>query len=543
LFKRNYIALGLFGLAFLLSVAFIVFAGDSAPAGKFQTAKIERGSITKSVSASGQLNPVVTVQVGSGISGQISELLVDFNSEVKSGQVIARIDPERFEGEVVKSKAELSVAKATIATKRAAVDQARANLENARSVLAAQEADVERFGVTRADLKLDYDRKNKLRKRGVVAVSQVDKAKAAWEVSVAQEKSSKAKVLAQQSAVIARKAQLGMAQAEVKHAQASAQQKGAALHIANVELKNTYIRSPLDGVVIGKDVDVGQTVAASFQAPTLFTIAKDLRKMQVETNIDEADIGQIAPGQLASFTVDSFPGRTFSGTVNQVRKKPQEVQNVVTYTVVIDANNNEFRLLPGMTANVEIKVSNRKNVLKIPSRALRFTPSGIQAPAAARSAGGPQGEGLPGGGNRRAKTQARFERLAKELNLNEQQKNQVRKQNRKMGQRIRAMRQSGSRGSNFQVLVKQMRQQNREMIMELLNPDQKQKFKAMIAEGLTNPTTPGRVWVLEDGKPKLLNIMLGVDDGKFIELSRGDLEEGREVIVGEIRNGSVSASR
>ena len=157
MFKRNYIALGLFGLAFLLSVAFIVFAGDSAPAGKFQTAKIERGSITKSVSASGQLNPVVTVQVGSGISGQISELLVDFNSEVKSGQVIARIDPERFEGEVVKSKAELSVAKATIATKRAAVDQARANLENARSVLAAQEADVERFGVTRADLKLDYD--------------------------------------------------------------------------------------------------------------------------------------------------------------------------------------------------------------------------------------------------------------------------------------------------------------------------------------------------------------------------------------------------
>ena len=539
LLKRNSIFLLLFAMVAVIALAVLSFEENPPTSGRFLTAKVERGSITKSVSASGQLNPVVMVEVGSEISGQVSELLVDFNSKVKSGQVIARIDPERFEAEVLKSKAELSVAKAVIAIKQAAVDQANANLANAKSVLAAQKAEVESFGFSRADLKLDYDRKNKLQKKGVIADSQVDKAKAAWEVSVAQEKSAKAQVLAQQSAITARKAQLAMAEAEVKHAQASAQQKEAALHISKVEFKNTYIRSPVDGVVIGKDIDMGQTVAASFQAPKLFTIANGLRKMQVETNIDEADIGQIMLGQFASFTVDSFPGRTFSGTVNQVRKKPQEVQNVVTYTVVIDADNYDLRLFPGMTANVEIKVSDRKNVLKIPTGALRFTPFGFQAPeAAARSGGGPRG-----GGNRRAQAQARFERLAKGLNLNEQQKDQVRNQYRKMGQRIRAMRQSGSRNSNVQDSIKQMQQKNREKIMELLNPDQKNKFQAMIAERLTNTTTPGRVWVLEDGKPKLLNIMLGVGDGKFFELSRGELEEGWEVIVGEKRDRTGSVSR
>ncbi|MCS5598294.1 MAG: efflux RND transporter periplasmic adaptor subunit, partial [Rhodospirillales bacterium] len=457
MFRRYYIAIGLLGLALLLSAAFFVFDGDGTPAKKFQTAKIERGSITKSVSASGRLNPVVTVEVGSEISGQVSELMVDFNSEVKSGQVIARIDPERFEAEVLKSTAELSVAKAVIATKRAAVDQALANLANAKSVVTALKADVERSGVSRSDLKLDYDRKTKLLERGVVAVSQVDKSKAAWASSVAQEKASKAQVLAQQSAVAARDAQVSMARAEVKQARASVEQKKATLNIAKVELKNTYIKSPVDGVVIGKDIDIGQTVAASFQAPTLFTIARDLRKMQVETSIDEADIGQITSGQIASFTVDSFPSRTFIGTVNQVRKKSQEIQNVITYTVVIDTNNNDLRLLPGMTANVEIKVSDRKDILKIPGAALRFTPSGADNSEIVSPGKGGQSIGRSGGGNRRAKAQARLNRLAKQLNLTEQQKDQIRGLNRKIGQRIRAMRSSGGGGSGFREIIQKMR--------------------------------------------------------------------------------------
>ena len=543
MFRRYYIAIGLLGLALLLSAAFFVFDGDGTPAKKFQTAKIERGSITKSVSASGRLNPVVTVEVGSEISGQVSELLVDFNSEVKSGQVIARIDPERFEAEVLKSTAELSVAKAVIATKRAAVDQALANLANAKSVLIALKADVERFGVSRNDLKLDYDRKTKLLERGVVAVSQVDKSKAAWASSVAQEKASEAQALAQQSAVAARDAQLSMARAEVKQARASVEQKKATLNIAKVELKNTYIRSPVDGVVIGKDIDIGQTVAASFQAPTLFTIARDLRKMQVETSIDEADIGQITSGQIASFTVDSFPSRTFIGTVNQVRKKSQEIQNVITYTVVIDTNNNDLRLLPGMTANVEIKVSDRKDILKIPGAALRFTPSGADNPETVSPSKGGQSEGRSGGGNRRAKAQARLNRLAKQLTLTEQQKDQVRGLNKKIGQRIRAMRSSGGGGPGFREIIQKIRRQNSDKIMKYLTPEQQKKYRAIIAERRTNTISQGRVWVLEGSKPKLINVMIGVGDGKFYELNQGELVEGREVLVGEDNKHSKSASR
>ena len=485
----------------------------------------------------------MSVEVGSEISGQVSELLVDFNSEVKSGQVIARIDPERFEAEVLKSTAEVSVAKAVVATKRAAVDQALANLANAKAVLTALKADVEKSGVFRSDLKLDYDRKTKLLERGVVAVSQVDKSKAAWASSVAQEKASKAQVLAQQSAVAARDAQLSMARAEVKQARASVEQKKATLNITKVELKNTYIRSPVDGVVIGKDIDIGQTVAASFQAPTLFTIARDLRKMQVETSIDEADIGQITSGQIASFTVDSFPSRTFIGTVNQVRKKSQEIQNVITYTVVIDTNNNDLRLLPGMTANVEIKVSDRKDILKIPGAALRFTPSGADNSEIVSPGKGGQSMGRSGGGNRRAKAQARLNRLAKQLTLTEQQKDQVRDLNRKIGQRIRAMRSSGGGGSGFREIIQKMRRQNSDKIIEYLTPEQQKKYRAIIAESRANTISPGRVWVLEGSKPKLINVMIGVGDGKFYELNQGELVEGREVLVGEDKKLSKSASR
>jgi len=542
LFRRYYIAIGLLGLALLLSGAFFVFDGDGVPAKKFQTAKVERGSITKSVSALGRLNPVVSVEVGSEISGQVSELLVDFNSEVKLGQVIARIDPERFEAEVLKSTAELSVANAVIATKMAAVDQALANLANAKSVLTALKADVENSGVFRSDLKLDYDRKTKLLERGVVAVSQVDKSKAAWASSVAQEKASKAQALAQQSAVAARDAQLSMARAEVKQARASVEQKKATLNITKVELKNTYIRSPVDGVVIGKDIDIGQTVAASFQAPTLFTIARDLRKMQVETSIDEADIGQITSGQIASFTVDSFPRRTFIGTVKQVRKKSQEIQNVITYTVVIDTNNNDLRLLPGMTANVEIKVSDRKDILKIPGAALRFTPSGADNPEIVSPGKGGQSMGRSGGGNRRTKAQARRNRLAKQLNLTEQQTDQIRGLNRNIGQRIRAMRSSGG-GPGFREIIQKMRRQNSDKIMEYLTPEQQKKYRAIIAESRANTISPGRVWVLEGIKPKLINVMIGVGDGKFYELNQGELVEGQEVLVGEDKKLSKLPSR
>ncbi|MBT3915351.1 MAG: HlyD family efflux transporter periplasmic adaptor subunit [Rhodospirillaceae bacterium] len=527
------------GFVGLLAVGAYFWNGQESTEIDYRLAKVERGNIIKSVSASGELNAVVTVEVGSEISGQISALTVDFNSDVKAGQIIARIDPESFEARVKQAEAELSVAKASVATKQAAIAQAKANQANASSVLAAAGADVARTKFNAADLKQDFGRKQALRKKGVVAISAVDKARAAWQVAAAQVKASQSQLLAQRSTVEARKAQVQMAKAEVLHASAQVEQKDAALNIAKVNLNNTFIRSPVDGVVIGRDVDVGQTVAASLQAPILFTIAQDLRKMQVETNIDEADIGQIRPGQTATFGVDSFPGQEFKGIVNQVRKKPQTVQNVVTYTVVIAANNADLKLLPGMTANVQVQVSDRRNVLRLPNRSLRFVPPGLTPkPQAARSPGGfggpPGGAARGGPPNREARqkaAQARIKRLVEKVGLTEDQQQQVRDFGRQMIQRIRTMAQGG-RGPGFRDAIRKLRQENGKRILTILTPEQKVKYRLMIAERRSNPATPGRVWVLEDGKPKQIDVMIGVGDGTVTEVVRGDLKEGQQVILG-----------
>lgn len=514
---------------------------------KFRTATIDRGNVLKSVSASGELNAVVTVEVGSEISGQISEMKADFNSVVRAGQVIARIDPESLEAKVEQSAAELAVAEATVATRKAALFQARANRDNARATLAAYQADVERATVNAADLEREYDRKALLRERGVVAVSVVDSAKAAYDSAVAQIRSAKARLAAHRSTVAARNASVSVAEAEIVHAGAQVQQKRAALNIAMVNLDNTFIRSPVDGVVIGRNVDIGQTVAASLQAPTLFTIARDLRDMQVETNIDEADIGQIAPGQVATFTVDSFAGRNFQGTVTQVRKQPRSVQNVVTYTVVINVDNADLRLLPGMTATVEVKVSDRTNVLRIPNTALRFTPPGEEQIAATGAApGGPRGPGARGPRGdpqaRRAAAQKRMNELAEFLGLSEEQKSQVRDLNRQMVQRMRAMRQAGG-GPELRETLRKMRRDNSQKILALLNPAQQQKFRARITERRANPATPAHVWILEDGEPKRVQVFIGVGDGKSTEMVRGPLQEGDVVLTGINRSAEAGSNR
>ena len=515
----------------ILSAAGIFFmSGSNGPDVNYRLAVVERGTIKKSVSASGELNAVVTVEVGSEISGQISQLSVDYNSAVTAGQVIARIDPEGFIARVRQAEAELAVAKASVATKKAGISQSIANLGNARSVMAALAADVARTKVTAEDLKQDFERKRSLRKKGVVAISVVDKARATWGASAAQVSSAESQLTAQRSTIEARKAQVSMAKAEVLHALAQVDQKLAALTISKVAHGNTFIRSPVDGVVIGRDVDVGQTVAASLQAPILFTIAQDLRKMQVETNIDEADIGQIRPGQIAKFGVDSFPGQEFTGVIRQIRKKPQTVQNVVTYTVVIAASNSDLKLLPGMTANVMIEVSNRENVLKVPNRSLRYQPPGqIAKPSQTASSG--QRRGPPNMAARRERAQARMKRLIKTLGLDQDQQQQVRDFNKSIRQRIRSLAQAG-RGPDFRKAVKKLRQENSNRIRTILNAEQKLKFQNMIAAQQSNPAMPGKVWILENQKPKLMNIMIGVSDDSSTELIRGDLKEGQKVITG-----------
>src|SRR5574337_506185 len=326
----------------------------------YRTAPVERGDIQATISATGTLNAVITVQVGTQVSGTISQLLVDYNSPVKKGMLIARIDPATFEAKVNQAKADLESSRAAVLNQRAAVAKAEADVATAK-------ANVVRQDVALRDAKVKADARVRLFQEGGVSQEERDSAQATLDSAQAQLEAAQASLRASQAALDVSRAQLSSAEATV-------QQKQAALAQAQVDLDNTYIRAPVDGVVVSRNVDVGQTVAASLQAPTLFLIAQDLTKMQVDTNVDEADIGRVHVGQDATFTVDAFPGEIFKGEVTQIRQAPLNVQNVITYDAVVAVPNLDLKLFPGMTANVRILVDRRENALKIPNAALRFRP-------------------------------------------------------------------------------------------------------------------------------------------------------------------------
>ena len=298
----------------------IYFYSKKTPETTYKTAKIEKGDIVSAVAATGNLAAVVTVQVGTQVSGTIQKLFVDFNSKVVKGQVIAQIDPALFSAQV---------------------DQTRGNYLNAQAILQKAKADL-------TDAKRNLERNRQLIKDGIVAQSDFDTAENRYE----------------------------QAAATVKGAEGSVAQTRGAFRQAETNLRYATIRSPVDGIVVSRNVDVGQTVAASFQTPTLFTIAQDLTKMEIDTSVDEADISRISVGQPVSFTVDAYPETRFTGKVVQIRNAPIITQNVVTYIVVIGVDNKELKLKPGMTANVSIETARKENVLKIPSAALRFKPKG-----------------------------------------------------------------------------------------------------------------------------------------------------------------------
>jgi HlyD family secretion protein len=309
---------------------FATFGFNSKSQDQHFTAKVERGDIHDVVEATGTINAVITVQVGSQVSGVITKLNVDFNSRVRKGDVIALIDPALFEGAVLQASADLDSAKANVIA-------ARANLEKAKSSL--------------VQTKADFDRANQLTAQNILSKQQLDLAKANYD---------------------SMNASVGAAVATVTQSEAQMNQKAAALRVAQTNLNYTVIRSPIDGTVVARNVDVGQTVAASLQAPTIFTIAQDLSKMLVYTKTDESDVGNIKPGKQVTFKVDAFPKETFRGTVTQVRMNPTIVQNVVTYDTMIEFDNPDLKLFPGMTAYVTIPVASVQNAMKLPNTALRY---------------------------------------------------------------------------------------------------------------------------------------------------------------------------
>ncbi len=368
---------------------------------KYRTEKVSRGSIAVQVRATGTINPVQTVQVGSQVSGTIAKMYADFNSEVHKGQIIALIDSTFL---------------------NASVKEAQANLE--RSQAQANEA------------RRSYNRTTELFKKDLVSQADLDAAQTAYESALAQLKQSQ-----------------------------------AGLDRAQVNLRYSIIRAPIDGVVISRDVDVGQTVAASLQAPKLFVIANDLKRMQVEASVDEADIGQIATGQRVSFTVDSYPDEQFRGTVTQVRLAPVTVQNVVTYTVIIEVPNPDMKLRPGMTATVSILVDKRSDVLRVSSLALRFQP-----PKDVLEKSDDQPKNSPGN--------------------NSGARAEEKKPERREGEGFRGRR-----------------------MMEQDNSEGKKKTAS--------------VWILENGsKLRQVSVTIGLNDSRYVEIMDDNLKEGDEIIIG-----------
>jgi len=496
------------GFMAAIVLAGFYFWGDSSSTPSYLTARVERGNLRNTVTATGALQAVTTVQVGSQASGTISALYADFNSTVKKGQVIAQLDPSQAKAQVDQARANLEQAKAGLANARAAVTNSRAGVTDAQARNLAAKSTVQnnQAGVSGAEanaavLKAQQDdamsllkQQESLLKAGVIAQRDYDvsvtaykTAEARYNQAVAQlnqakisEQSSSSAGIAQSQATVAQaQAQVQQSQAQVQQAAAQVQQAQAALSLAEVNLSHTTIASPIDGVVVSRDVNVGQTVAASLSAPTLFTIANDLTQMQVIANIDQADIGLVEQAKSVRFTVDAFPGKDFDGKIEQMRLNPVNVQNVVTYNVVIDVANPEQTLKPGMTANLTITIDERSNVLKVPNAALRFSP-----PRSTDSGAGAQGQSGQGQGRRRQQQQ--------QGDNNTQQGN----------------------GGQF--------------------------------APASAPVLPGQVrvvWVLgQDGKPERRRITIGLSDGAATEVVDGDLKEGDMVITGQQISGASRTS-
>lgn len=481
---------------------------------EFRTAQVAKGPISASVSASGTLNPVTSVLVGSQVSGQLKEVLADYNAEVRKGQLIARIDPETFEYRVRQSQAD--------------VDAARAQVLTAQANVAAARAAVSRAEVNLAEARRDRDRKQMLVERNFISAADLEKARAVHDSA--------------QEDLRSVQAQVDVALAQANSAGANVKQREAQLAQARVDLERTAIRAPVDGIVIKRSVDAGQTVAASLQAPELFVIAQSLSDMQVDTSVDEAEIGKVRPGLRATFTVDAFPGRSFSGEVRQVRKAAQTVQNVVTYTVVVSAQNPDLALVPGMTANVRIVTDTRDAVLRVPNAALRFRPPDFQEPEAGQAATAPAQASAPppqSAGDQGAQIR---ERLGRDLALDDTQKQQLEAIFAGMRDKFAAARSAPE--TERAKLRDRNRAELRDKINEILTREQRARYAAIIAEQSGRQSARGRVFVLDaQGRPAPIEVRTGLNDGSFTEVSAEGLKEGEKVLIGTVSPTGQSAAR
>lgn len=448
----------------------------------YRTAEVGRGPIQLLISATGNLKALSTVEVGSQVSGQVLTVNVDFNDRVTRGEIIATIDPANFQARLTQAQADLTSSLANLSAAHANLGEAQATLRN---------------------LEAEYARKQQVFERKLISRSEYDAALSARDQAVAR---------------------LASARASIKVAESQVAQRRAAVQNAELDVQYTVIRAPVDGVVLSRTVEPGQTVAASFQTPVLFSIAEDLSKMQIDLSIDEADVGQVREGLPVRFTVDAFPGREYTGEVRQVRLAASNTANVITYPVVVNVSNADGSLLPGMTANAEVLVANREDVLRVANGALRYRPSNVPAPSAGGAPG--QGSGRPAGN-----PMAQWDELAERLQLSEAQRGQLRSA---LMASFQAMR--GQSGGAV-VSEEQRRRRMAEAIASALQPlraqlsaEQQQTLDAELA--LQANARRVTVYVLRNRKPEPVAVRVGLSDTSFSEVLSG-LKPGDLAITGE----------
>jgi HlyD family secretion protein len=473
----------------LVAVAIYWLGGEkntTSATQKIETAAIDTGDIIRTVATSGSVRPLITVEVGSQVSGQIQEIYVDFNSPVVKEQLLALIDPQSFESRVLQSRADLRVASSNVVVQQANIDRAQANLRRAR---------------------LEYERAEPLAKKGTLSIAELDTSLASFESA---------------------KADLTMAEAQHVNALATRDQRQASLESAEIDLERTKIRSPIDGVVIERAVDPGQTVAASLSSPLLFNIAQDLTEIQIEANVDEADIGNVHEGDEVTFSVDAFPEAEFSGQVNQVRLAPNESNNVVTYTVIITAENPDRKLLPGMTAIVEIVTGKSENVLRVPNDAIRFKPAAGSPLAEKLKAS--QGANGAAGGPHNGPDMAQ---LKVSLGLDETQAREIDSELKAVYADMRDQFQAQGAGEGNverSAMREQMRQKVSAIFENHLTPEQFKLYQQVRRQA--SETRAGQLWIQSaQGEVDPVNVRFGIGDDNFTQVISQDLKAGDKVVT------------
>lgn len=551
--------IGLIALLLIGGLGAWAFASRSGPdqaenTQRYRTEQVSRGPIVATVSATGTVMATTTVIVGTQLSGQVVEILVDHNSEVKAGQVLARLNRDTLLARRDASVADLKQSRAARLLNDAQTEKVRADLDRVRAVARDIQAQSDRARTMLRDAEATFERQRSLKERGIATDVQLQNATTQRDALRSAAASAEAQIASSLAQIAGLEADLKVVEAQKASSDAQIAKAEALVRQIEVDLANSEIRSPVDGVVVQRNIELGQTVAASLQAPTLFLVAQDLKTIEVYINLDETDVGRVKPGQTVEFTVNAYPGRNFTGDVRLVRLGSQTVQNVVIYTTIVTVKNDDMALLPGMTANARVFTERKADVLRVSNAALRWQPAG-----APRAAGAPPGEAVPasqpvddpagpfatppaaGGGQGGPARQAQqlFESLKAELKLDAKQASEAEKLAKAMGE---AIQKAGNNPEARREAARSERQRFVRALEEILTPEQRTRYRE-IRQARTQQQSgpqrnsaagiPGRVHALDEkGNPKPVALRVGATDGSWTEVLSGEIKPGEQVVVG-----------